>query len=169
MKNMMIVLVLCLAGVAGAVDSQWTVTAVGNDDEIALRAGFRPGDDGRGEIGIEGLWTDGIRTGEEAVGCSAYGTWDLMDKVTLPWTLPFGMGGGSLVMSSYVGAKLGVLVNSPGPSDYDAQAAGLLGLRYGNDHVRLGLEVQVPVTEEMIQGFSSPDGGRLMVSVGYAF
>lgn len=152
------------ANVQDLLAKPWSFAAVGNSDQLALRAGLR---DGAGEVGLEGLWLDGLRVDQEAVGLSVYGTWDAIDRVPIPFTLPFGVGGGEVTATGYLGCKVGALANVKGHTDFDATAAGIVGLRFGSERVLVGLEWQAAVTQDMWSVMADTDKHVLMASITF--
>ncbi len=171
----MLMVVGCVLGspawgqdVNGVASSRLAVSALGNDQTVCLRAGWRAGD--RTEIGIEGLWADGVGDDtSEALGASVYATYDLMSgqttkilSVEIPTTI-------------YAGVKAGALFPTEGEGadqDVDATAALITGVTFGSDRVRLGMEAQLYAPNEWLgwQEFTElDDSARLLVTAQIRF
>jgi len=146
----------------------WPMTVIGNGDQIAVGIGLRPGDAaGRSEVGLRLGWTDGLDGDQEAVKLAAYATWDVLKDVDLPFVMPFGLGGGNIKATGYLGALVGVLANTKGETDLDAVAAGLVGVSMGDERIRVSLEYQLPVTEKFWEVLTVPEGSRLLLGLTY--
>ncbi len=122
-----------------------TAGAIGNDDEVAVRVGYRPVE--AGEIGLYAIYTDGMATGySDAAGGGLYGTWDIYDR---PLNL---LGVADLPVVMYIGGMLGGLSvvdkDHPDRRRGDATAALMTGWTFGDRHVRIGVEAQYRFTKD---------------------
>jgi|GEM_PF-3278990 len=149
----------------------WTATAYGSDDMLGLRVGMRPWE-GRAEIGLFGLWMDGLAEGDEksdtgpnqqeAWGGGIYGTYDVVQQAeftVLQYQMP---------VDIYVGGQLGLLHRAD--SDEDATAMLMTGISFGDGGVRLGVEYQYLLDEDLWKEFGAfDDKHRLLLVIGMRF
>lgn len=149
-------------------DSQIAVSALGNDQTLCVRAGWRPG--ARTEFGLEGLWADGVGDDtSEALGAAVYATYDVLSEQTarilsveIPTTI-------------YVGVKAGALFPTEGDGDtqdVDATAALISGVHFGSERVRLGMEAPLYAPNEWLgwQEFTElDDSARILVMAQLRF
>lgn len=138
------------------------VTAVGNDDLLSLRVGARPWQ-GRTEIGLFGIWLDGLKEGEdEAYGGGAYATYDVVQDAqftVLTYSVP---------ATIYVGGQMGFLHRED--SDEDATASLITGVSFGDAKIRIGAEYQYMLDESMWKEFGVVDDkGRLLLTLQRRF
>ena len=139
-----------------------TVTAVGNDDLLSLRVGFRPWA-GRTELGGFGIWLDGLKEGDdEAYGGGVYATYDAVQDAqftVLTYSVP---------VTFYVGGQLGFLYREN--SDEDAMASLITGLSFGDAKIRIGVEYAYLLDETLWKEFGQiDDRGRLLLTLQRRF
>jgi hypothetical protein len=121
----------------------WTATAYGSDEMLGVRAGLRPWQ-GRAELGLFGVWMDGLADGDEksdtgsnqqeSWGMGVYGTYDVVQRrsfTVLSYQVPVDL---------YVGGQLGMIHLAD--SDEDATAALMPVWRFGEAGIRIGVEYQ---------------------------
>jgi hypothetical protein len=167
MKRWMAVLVLmaavvtpCLAEDTGS--DGWTATMLGSDDLLEARVGTRPFGD-KTEIGMFGLWVDGLAEGEEeAYGGGVYATYDLVQDAEFK-ILSF-----AVPVTWLVGGQMGALHCED--SDEDATASLLTGMTFGGKKIRLGVEAQYILDNDLWKEFSKVDDStRILFTAQYRF
>lgn len=171
MKALMIVVVLLamMVGPAMAVAiPPLTGTLLGNNDQLELRVGYRP-DAGKSEIGLSGLWMDGLNGTVEGYGLAAYATYDVISNLEIPWTLPWITTTGKLLADGYLGARVGFITPRDGEFDPDASAALLGGIRFGGPKVQIGVEYQANLTKDLWSSLADVSDSRVVASVSYHF
>jgi hypothetical protein len=149
----------------------WTVTTYGNDNMLGVRAGVRPWE-GRTELGVLGFWMDGLQEGDEksdtgsnqqeSWGGGIYGTYDVVQDAeftVLSYQVPIDI---------YVGGQLGALHRAD--SDEDATAALLTGMSFGDAGIRLGVEYQYALTDDLWKELAPMDDKHhLFLTLGVRF
>lgn len=160
-------ILICIAcALAWAVAAQaQVVSVVGNDDEVGVRVGYRPGE--KGEMGLFGLYTDGLKDGTEAAGGGLYATWDVMagDFDLLGYKVPSVL---------YAGGLLGVLSTQDKLKEEgrqtDAIAALMTGLSFGDETIRIGIEAQYAFSKEQWRALADVDeNSKLLLNLSYRF
>jgi len=170
MRTAVMVILLCLAAVAQA-DKVWTVGALGGDDYLAGRVGVRPAEpEGRSWIGLQFSGQEDSE-GMDTLGLAAVGTWDLVHEYPVPITLPFDAGQVELVTTVYTGAVIGGLrvEETGGGHDYDATAALLVGLAWGDEKVKFCVEWQRAFTAADWDQLADIDDSRFVIGLAYQF
>jgi len=161
--------ILALATTAAAITMPpLTTSLLGSNDQLELRLGYRP-QAGRSEIGLDGIWLDGLEGVAEGYGLAAYATYDVVSGLDLPWTMPFGMGNGTLKADGYLGARIGMVSPRDGDFDPDATAALLAGIRFGGPKVQVGVEFQQNLTKDLWSSLADLPESRVVACVGYHF
>jgi hypothetical protein len=138
----LVLLIGCLPVVAKPV---WTVGAVGNGDEFGVIGGVRPSAEAKTEFRVEMLYLDGIRENTQTAMSGAVGaTYDVFDG-NVPFSFPFGLAKGTVDIRGYFGGEVGIVGNIKGPTNYDAVAAGIVGVSVGDTVNRVGVEALLPL------------------------
>lgn len=172
MAAMVAAVALCSSVFGQAVEettgSQIAVSTLGNDQTLCVRAGWRPG--ARTEFGLEGLWADGVGDAmEEAFGGGIYATYDLIQSAPLK-VLTY-----EVASTIYAGVKAGALFpveEEEDTSNVDATAALVVGVLFGDEHIRLGMEAQMYAPNEWLgwQEFTElDDSARILVMAQVRF
>lgn len=168
-KMIMIAFVLLVAMTSTAIAMPPVAgTILGNADQLELQLGYRP-DAGKAEIGLSGIWLDGLAGVAEGYGAAAYATYDVVSGLDLPWTMPFGLGNGTLKGDGYIGAKVGFVSPTDGEFDPDATASLLAGIRFGGPKVQIGVRYEKNLTEDLWSSLAALPDSRVVASVGYHF
>ena len=150
---------------------QPTVTVVGNDDLLSLRVGVRPWA-GRTEIGLFGIWMDGLVEGDqksddsvnqlESWGGGVFATYDVVQDAAftvLSYQVP---------VDVYVGGQLGAVHLDNGNDD--ATAALMTGVMFGDAGVKIGVEYSYQLSRDLWKEFGTfDDKHRLLLSLGVRF
>lgn len=152
---------MLLSAPAYSQEDKFTVTAVGNDDLLSLRVGTRPWG-ARTEIGGFGIWADGLTEGEEAAwGGGVYATYDVVQDAqftVLQYSVP---------ATIYIGGQLGVIDRDTGD---DAVAALMTGVSFGDDKIRIGVEYQYILDQDLWQELGAiDDQSRFLLTLGRRF
>lgn len=160
----MLIVAMCVAGtVLGQEKSDGlAITGLGSDDLLSLRVGVRPWQ-GRTEIGGYGIWLDGLKEGEdEAYGGGIYGTYDVVQDAN------FTLLNVQVPIVWYAGGQIGFLHRED--SDEDAGASLMTGLSFGDEKVRIGVEYQYMLDQDLWKEFGAiDDRGRLLLRLSYQF
>lgn len=148
--------------------ARWAVNGLGNDETFCLRVGYRATT--RTEIGVEGLWADGIGDArDEAFGAGIYAKYDVIQDAKFK-VLSY-----EVDTTVYAGTKAGALFPIDADTDgtnIDATAALIAGVEFGGEQIRLGMEAQLYAPNEWLgwQEFSQlDDSARVLVHAAYRF
>lgn len=129
--------------------SPWTLGAAGNQDAFSVIGGIRPGADAKTEYRVSLNYYDGLKPDtHQAIGLALGATYDVISEANIPFEFPWGIGKGNLKATGYLGGEVGFLVNVKGKAEYDAVAAGIVGVSVGDQENRLGVELLVPVDSD---------------------
>jgi hypothetical protein len=143
-------------------DESLVLRAVGNMDLLKAEIGWRPGlTEDRTEVGLWGMWLDGIREDGEAGGFGVYGSYDLVKDAPLK-IFEF-----QVPVTWQVGTAVGVLWPEAGA---DATANLFTGLNFGDGKIRLGIRAEYYLTKDLWRELADiPEDARLLATIEYRF
>jgi hypothetical protein len=167
MKRLVALFVVLLAVSPCFAAGNWATTFVGSTEQIGVRMGYLPGT--QTEIGIQANWRDGLNgNGDEGYGFGVYGTYTLVPDFEIPIKIVDWVDT-KIPAKAYVGGIISTMqVSTPAGHDWDADVAGIVGIKFGGPNIWVGIEGNLPVSKDLFSDVvSAPDG--VMLTIGYVF
>ena len=162
--NRWIVAVLLMAVATTSLAGEQIIGIKGDHDALKPYIGIRPGE--RTEVGLYGLYADGMAGTDEGIGAGVYATYDLIadaNFTVLEWSVP---------ATIYIGGELGGIWNNPdvGSRTGDVTAALTTGVLFGGDKLKIGVELSYALTEDLWKELSMVDPeARVLFNIHFRF